>query len=173
MVRLVVDIETNGLYNDVTKIHCVVTKDVDSGEVRKYFELTNSDLDEQQSGSGMGLHMLERAGQIIGHNFIDYDMRVIEKLTGVKLDVNKIIDTYLLSVMLDPHRSKHPNCPPSRLVGDKRVPIGPHSLQNWGYVVGRGKVDHEDWSVFTEEMLHRCVEDVEITELVAKQLGVI
>lgn len=160
-MRLVVDIEVNGLYQDATEIHCIVAKDIDSGKV---FTVTQ-DIDE------FCKQALPKAKEIIGHNFIDYDMRVIEKLHGVKLDVNKIIDTYLLSVMLNPSRRKHPDCPKSKLVGEKRKPIGPHSLEAWGYKVGRGKVEHEQWDKFTPNMLRRCVTDVEITELVAKSLG--
>jgi DNA polymerase-1 len=170
MARLVVDIEANGLYNDVTEIHCIVAKDIDTGVVYKY----DDSLGKHEVNSlREGLLHLKNADKIIGHNFIDYDMRVLDKIYKLKLDVNKIIDTYLLSIMLDPHRKKHSECPPSRLVGDKRVPIGSHSLQNWGYVVGRGKVEQEQWHTFDENMLHRCVEDVEITELVSKKLGVI
>ena len=166
-LRIVVDIEANGLYQEVTKIHCVVAKDVDTGVVHKYHG------EDNVVGIPAGLVHLQQASLIYGHNFIDYDMRVIEKLSPVKLDVNKIIDTMLLSYMLDPHRGRHIDCPPSQVIGDKRKPIGPHSLKNWGYICGRGKVEHEDWETFTPEMLHRCVEDVEITELVAKKLGVL
>ena len=38
----------------------------------------------------------------------------------------------------------------------------PHSLAAWGYRIGRGKPEHEDWSVYSEDMLHRCREDVRI-----------
>ncbi len=172
MMKLVVDLETDNLYQDVTKIHCLVIKSLDTGKTICYYEADKYPNDNHLALEHCFMY-LQEADQIIGHNFIDFDMRVLEKLHGIKLDVNKIIDTYLLSIMLDPHRRKHPDCPPSRLVGEKRVPIGPHSLQNWGYVVERGKVEHEDWSKFTKEMLHRCVEDVNITELVAKKLGII
>ena len=33
MTRLVVDIEANGLYNNCSRIHCIVAKDIDTGEV--------------------------------------------------------------------------------------------------------------------------------------------
>lgn len=178
MTRLVVDIEANNLYQDVTEVHCIVAKDIDTNQyyiqskgVNAIFKANSSVI--EYSDIKYMLRLLLEADQIIGHNFIDYDIRVLEKLHPVKFNVNKIVDTMLFSYMLDPHRKKHPECPPSQLIEGKRRPIGAHSLKNWGYIVGRGKVEHEEWDKFTKEMLHRCIEDVEITELVAKELGII
>lgn len=176
-MRLCVDLEADGLYQDVTKIHCIVAKDIDTGVMYIQSPDVNSiyrgeHIYEYQDIKYM-LNVLLQADQIIGHNFIDYDMRVIEKLHGVRLNINKIVDTMLLSYMLDPHRKRHSTCPPSQVINDKRKPIGAHSLKNWGYVVGRGKVEHETWDKFDENMLKRCVEDVEITYLVGKRLGVL
>jgi hypothetical protein len=158
MTRFVVDIETDGLYQDVTKIHCIVAKDIDTGDIFKCGPALIDDI----------LRDLEKADQIIGHNFIDYDMRVIEKLYGIKLDVNKITDTLLLSHMLYPHHSRHPDAPASKETSSGRRAIGPHSLENWGYYLGLGKIEYEDWSKFTPEMLERCKGDVEITERLYK-----
>lgn len=157
MTTLVVDIEANGFYEDVTKIHCIVCKDVETQKLIVYRSDTTH--------TGMlrsVLNILQKADKIIGHNFIDYDARVIEKLYGVKIPVEKIIDTYLLSCMLRPDRRKRKGC--------KK---GAHSLENWGYIVGRGKPDHDDWDNFSLEMLERCREDVLITELTAQYLEVL
>jgi hypothetical protein len=67
-----------------------------------------------------------------------------------------------MSRLLNPKRIVPFNCPDRGL--------GPHSLGAWGYRVGRGKPDHDDWENFSEEMLHRCTEDVEILELVYNEL---
>jgi hypothetical protein len=158
MSKLVVDIETNGLYNDVTEVHCIVAKDIETQDGSVY----KGDTIEE------GLRHLLEADQIIGHNFIDYDMRVLEKLYGIKLDVNKIVDTLLLSHMLYPHHSRHPDAPASKQTSSGRRAIGPHSLENWGYYLGLGKIEYEDWSKFTNEMLERCKGDVEITERLYK-----
>lgn len=180
-MRLVVDIETNGLYNEVDKIHCIVAKDINTSERYLYYlgvkedhgeyiveadrnkTITKSALCYTKPLSSM-LQVLQEADQIIGHNFIDYDMRVIEKITGIKLDVNKIVDTLLLSHMLHPHHSRHPDCPASKETIAGRRQIGPHSLENWGYYLGEGKIEYEDWTKFTPEMLERCKGDVSITE---------
>jgi hypothetical protein len=166
MIKVACDIETNGLYNEVDTIHCIVIKDLEKGTVHTYDNI----LGEHEVNSireGV-LHLLG-ADQIVGHNFIDYDMRVIEKITGVKLDVNKIVDTLLISHMLHPHHTRHPDCPASKETIAGRRQIGRHSLENWGYYLGEGKIEYEDWSKYTPEMLERCKGDVSITEKLYKR----
>lgn len=167
---LVSDIEANGLYNEVTEVHCIVTKDKATGEVRKFFD---KDIGEQPNGSiEDGVRYLSSADMVVGHNWIGYDIRVLNKLYPIiyPFTPDKVRDTYIRSLMFDPHRQKHRDCPVSKTTVDGRKQIGPHGLENWGYIVGRGKVEHEDWTKFTPEMLHRCVEDVHITDLVDNRL---
>jgi hypothetical protein len=167
---LVADIEADGLYDEVTQIHCIVTKDKETGDVKKYFDNVLEGC-RADGDIAAGIDHLTAADCVIGHNWIDYDARVIRKLyPGTPIRIEKIRDTYIRSLLFNPHRERHPNCPPSKVIGDTRRSIGPHGLENWGYLVGRGKVEHEDWSELTAEMVHRCVEDVEITYLVDKKL---
>jgi len=50
-------------------------------------------------------------------------------------------------------------------------PLRPtHNLNDWGEYFGIEKPKHEDWSTFSPEMLHRCEEDVKITELLYEHL---
>ena len=93
---------------------------------------------------------------LIAHNGIGYDWPLLKKLYGWEFKGKKV-DTVIMSRLLNPKRLVPFNAP------DKKM--GPHSLAAWGYRVGRGKPDHEDWDNYSEEMLHRCTEDVEITEL--------
>lgn len=160
----VADIETNGFYDEATIIHCLVIKDVETGLIRKY--VNEKHLNGLDSLKHLylkdGLEYIQTLDKIIFHNGLDFDIRVIKKLYGVDIPVHKIIDTYLLSCMLRPDRRKPKGCKG-----------GSHSLEAWGYRVGRGKPHHNDWENFSPEMLNRCQEDVEITELVAKQLGIL
>lgn len=163
---LVADIEADGFYDTVSVIHCIVTKDKESGDVKRFFDsplrgvLPDGNIAE-------GVKYLAEAEMVVGHNWIDYDSRVIRKFyPSFPVDVHKIRDTYIRSLMFDPHRERHFNCPVSKVTSSGRQMIGPHGLENWGYIVGRGKVGHEDWTKLSVEMVHRCVEDVHITDLV-------
>lgn len=163
--KVVFDAEANGLFPEVDTIHCIVAKEVITG----YRECVKPESIEGFFMNGKSL--LNRATLLIGHNVIGYDMKLFRELAGWTTEC-KIFDTYIMSMLLNPNRPHPEGCPKSitnKETGVKKK-IGPHSLAAWGYRVGRGKVEHDDWSVFTPEMLHRCVEDVEITELVYYQL---
>lgn len=155
MTTYVGDFESDGLLDTVTKLHCGVFKDVDSGEVFSF-----------HSGQGEGWELslfkfLNKANTLILHNGFGYDWPMLEKLYGYKF-LGKKIDTLIISRLLNPKRLLPFNCPNKK--------CGPHSVEAWGWRVGRGKVEHNDWSKFSEEMLHRCKEDVEIQFLIYQAL---
>ena len=72
-MRLLFDIEANGLLQDATKVWCLVIHDLDTGKVSAYDPFT---LDA-------GLQHLGEADVLVGHNIIDYDLRLFEELHGV------------------------------------------------------------------------------------------
>ena len=141
-MRLVFDLEANGLYEEATVIHCIVTKDIGNGDVYTYYP---HDIE-------LGLEQLELANEVIGHNIIDYDLRLIKKLYPSFKPFGKVFDTMILSQLLNPDRK------------------GGHSLGQYGEELGIEKPIHEDWSQFSPEMLHRCTEDVHINHKVYNQL---
>jgi DNA polymerase-1 len=159
MRRVVLDLEANGLLADATVVHCGVGKDIDSGEVFQFGPEAIKDM----------LRWLDtEVGTCIVHNGIGYDWPLLSKLHGYSFKGEKI-DTLVISRLQRPDRNR-----PPQMVGKG----GPHSIAAWGYRLGRGKPDHEDWNTFSPEMLHRCSEDVEILHLTylallkeAKDLG--
>ena len=66
-MRYIFDIETDGFLHTCTKVHCIVLKDIDSGEI-----LT---LDNESA-----IKKLEEADLIVGHNIIKFDIPVLQKL---------------------------------------------------------------------------------------------
>jgi len=143
MSSLVFDIEADNLLDYATRIWCIVTKDIETQEVKQY----------HGSSIQAGVESLLGAGLIIGHNIIGYDIPLLEKLghAGYFFLHQKAYDTFVMSCLLNPDR-------------------GGHGLDAWGKRLRRYKPAHEDWSVFSEEMLHRCTEDVEINYLVYLEL---
>jgi DNA polymerase III alpha subunit (gram-positive type) len=85
------------------------------------------------------------------HNLIEYDLPLLEKIHGYR-HRGKILDTLVFSRLLNPER------------------VGRHGLGSWGERFGRPKPTHEDWSVYSNDMLYRCSEDVEINYLVYQYL---
>jgi DNA polymerase I len=145
MKQLVYDLETDGLLPEVSKIHVCCTYDIDTGE--EWYSTDTIEIVKQ----------LESADHLICHNQLDYDLPVLEKLFNWKPnEETRITDTLILSRLGNPDRL----CHPQQLRDEYKA--GPHSLGAWGYRIGVGKPDHEDWSTYSEAMLHRCQADVRI-----------
>ena len=166
-MQLVFDVESNGLLSEATKIWCMVIQDVATGkQIEVVFDNTPTTTPKQaerQRKNNCNQTALALSGifnqttEIIGHNIIDYDLPLLEKLFGyTPNDTVQITDTLILSRLGNPDRLR-----PSQMARDG-VKAGPHSLAAWGYRVGVGKPEHEDWSTFSDDMLHRCREDVRI-----------
>ena len=138
---IVCDIEGNGLLPEINEVWCMCMYNTDNGE---NYSFPSNILDE-------GLLVLDSNDTVIGHNFIGYDIPALQKVMGYKYG-GKVIDTMILSQVLYPERP------------------GGHSLAAWGEKLGFPKVEHEDWSQYSDEMLHRCEVDVIITRLVYEAL---
>lgn len=149
MSNLVFDIESDGLLDTVSKVWMIVTNDTSTGE-----ELIFTDYDPQYPSLEQGLQHLSKATSLIGHNIIGYDLLVLRKLYNwIPNKTTKLYDTMLLSQVIDYDRFN-----------------GKHSLAVWGEYLGHSKVEHEDWTQYSEDMLHRCREDVKINVKVYKNL---
>lgn len=132
------DIETDGLLPTVSKIHCLSYRTYENGTL----------LDKNTLFSEADIrHYFEEQETLIGHNLIAYDLPVLEKIYGIKVSKNKVIDTLGLSWYL--------------YVGRKS-----HGLESWGEELGVEKPKIEDWkNLSNEEYANRCERDVEINEL--------
>ena len=86
-MKLVFDIETDGLYQDSKNIWCMVAVDEDDNS----YSFKQDEIDK-------GIELLKSADVIIGHNIIGFDVPVIKKLIGVDLyQHTKVLDTLTLS----------------------------------------------------------------------------
>lgn len=157
MPRYIFDLETDGLLDDVTKIHCMVIKDIDTGEALGYH------------GKGVwteGIPKLEKADMICGHNIIKYDIPVLQKL-GAFNPKGQIRDTLVLTrlVWADVKQSDF-----NRTDFPKKL-IGSHSLEAWGHRLGNYKGDYDGgWEEYSEEMMEYCFQDVEVTYSLYKKV---
>lgn len=150
MRTCVADLEANGFVEQATQVWCGVFKDLDTKEV---FKFGPDNIKEM-------LTFMDGCSALIFHNGIGYDFPLLKKLYGYEFQGKKI-DTLIMSRLQQPHRPR-----PFGYKGKG----GPHSIECWGYRMGRWKPDHEDWSQYSKEMLHRCTEDVEILHLVYEEL---
>ena len=158
-MRVVCDIETDGL--DATKIWCCVCKDLHTGSVTVFrpAELCNCSCVAKEDVKGITVlpstsakAFFRDCEEIIGHNFINFDMQVLNRLWSCNIPLKKVTDTLVLSRLDDAKRDKG------------------HSLREWGIALGNYKDHYEDWSQWTQEMEDYCIQDVNVTETVYKHL---
>ena len=155
-MKLIADLEASGLYEDATVIHCAVFKCHDTDKVWR--------LTKKESI----IKILDKCTHLIMHNGIGYDIPLLKKLWGYEYK-GKVFDTVLMSRELYKHKPIPQDMKDEYKEKCKKLD-GPHSLATWGYRLGLGKVEHEDWSVFTDAMMQRCVTDVEITHMLYKKI---
>lgn len=151
MQGYIFDLEADGLLEDVSKIWCLSIKDTNTKQNKLFVQ------NEVSSGAST----LLSAEYIAGHNIICYDLPVIEKVLQLGY-TGKIYDTLLLS------RIAWPDIHISDNAGRYHIPkslVGSYSLEAFGYRLGYKKVEHNDWTKYTDEMGIRCRTDVEITAI--------
>ncbi len=161
-MRLLFDLETNGLLPEVTKIHCIVTKDIDSNNVQSWF---GSHIEE-------GIRYLQSAVMLIGHNVCGYDIPVLQKLYPWFETKAVMRDTILISRLIWADMKERDFAHAKTNPAHNKY-IGHHSLESWGHRLGVLKGDfakQNDWSTFTPEMLAYCVQDVEVTHALWKKI---
>ena len=148
---LIVDIETDNLYDDVTVVHCVVIHDICRNKTFTY----------GPDSIAIALEHLATADVLIGHNIIFYDIPVLQKLHSIDCKA-RIIDTLICTRLIWPKEvlddldsEQYPQVP-SKLRGSA-------SLKAWGYRLSDNKIEFKDFKEYSEEMAEYCRQDVAIT----------
>ncbi len=133
MTSTVFDLEANGFLYEADRIWCIAT------------ELTLSGPDHILDA----LTELDTYDVLIGHNILNYDIPLIQKLYPW-FKPKEVHDTFILSCLFWPD-----------------IPGG-HSLEAWAkrLKLPVQKQAHEDWSQYTPEMGTRCQSDVVINRAV-------
>ena len=148
---LVFDLETDGLYDTVSKVHCAVIYDITRKQTFTYGPDRIADA----------LAHLATADVLIGHNVIFYDIPVLQKLHSFDCKA-RILDTLICTRLIWPKEKlydldteQYPQVP-------KKL-RGGASLKAWGYRLADHKISFKDFSEYSQEMLDYCVQDVVVT----------
>ena len=88
---------------------------------------------------------------LVAHNGIAFDFPVLNKVWGLKIKLHQVLDTLVLSRLLNPMRTKH-------------------SLAAWGEDLGFRKTEFNQFDQYSEEMRQYCINDVKVLERVYNQL---
>ena len=149
-VKLVFDIEGNGLAEltiekeapviEATRVWCMCAMDVDTGKMYTFLE------HEMEAG----VDLLRSADVIIGHNIIQYDIPLLERLYGI---INtRAYDTLIVARLMYPgNRGDHP--------------FGGNSLRAWGEYLKCSKIQYDlGFEDYNPDMVKYCKQDVVVTK---------
>jgi DNA polymerase I len=163
MLSLICDIETNGLLHELDRVHCIVLRDVTTGEVHSCAD-QDGYLPLQRA-----LDLVSKADQLVGHNLINFDMRALKKVyPGLKLNPDcDIVDTLILSRVLWPELEPVDDQKFAHI--DKKY-RGRHSLAAWGERLGVAKIKFKEeqkkdpdvtnvWAEWSKSMQTYCEGD--------------
>jgi DNA polymerase III epsilon subunit-like protein len=153
MPSCVFDIETNGLNEKLTKVHCIVIYDIETQEYHKY---APDDVPD-------GIAKLSEYEKLIGHNIISFDIPALDKVFkwSPRPEV-QIEDTLIMSRLMYPDMKE-------RDFNERRIMpnlYGRHSLESWGerlaFQKGKFGEGEQIFNNFSVDMLNYCARDVEL-----------
>jgi hypothetical protein len=156
-LRLVFDIETDALLEQVTVVHCIVIADFDNDEIYEY----------GPAQIPAALAHLARADVLFGHNALNFDLPALKKVRAWTPAPDCIvIDTLVCARTILPNLSDiddQVQAMKGAALGELR---GSYKLEAWGLRLDMPKAgtDIEDWSVWTPEMQACCVSDTKLTK---------
>jgi DNA polymerase I-like protein with 3'-5' exonuclease and polymerase domains len=165
------DVETDGLLAELTRIHSLVLRDVDTNEV---VSCTDDGDPAVYHSIEYGLRLLEEAERTYWHNGIGFDIPAITKVYPKFRLKGPVIDTFIVAAMRWAHireedwkRVKHGKFPNSKKLA------GSHSLEAWGHRLGKHKGEYKLWckengitepfAVWRQEMQDYCTLDTDVT----------
>lgn len=129
------DIEADALLLHASKVWCICTEDLGTGEKRQYGPDRLKDA----------VAYLRTADRVAAHNGVEYDKPVIQRV--LKAELPPLIDTLKISRLI--YSDQYSN------------PVGGHSLRDWGLFLGVPKQEYTGgFDKFSEEMLGYCDQDV-------------
>lgn len=134
-MTIVSDIECNSLLYELKVMHCGVNIN----------PFTLKEIRYGPESVGSYLDSVHDSDCVVGHNFMGFDLQALKKLFGFEYK-GFCFDTLILSRLLDPERKAH-------------------SLEYWGNYLKFHKDSFGktcDWSVYSEEMLEYCAQDVRV-----------
>ena len=174
MSKYILDLESDGLIPQMTKIHCIVLKDIDTGEI-----ISCADQPGYRSLE-TALDYISEADLLVFHNGIKFDIPALKKIySGLTLKPTcQFYDTLIASRLFWPElepvdRAKWSHIEPKYM--------GRHSLAAWGERLGVAKIKFTEnakkdpavvnvWSEWSASMQTYCIGDVEVSDALYKYM---
>ena len=170
---LLFDLESNGLLDQLSTIHCMTISD---GTVRTRYRPA-----EVEQGVHRLLAAINNGEQIGGHNVINFDIPAIQKVFPWFIVPRPlrhlVVDTLVLARLIYTNLGELD----APLLRSGKLPgklYKSQSLRAWGYRLGvlkgdfalHNEEDEEKWAIFTDEMMDYNEQDVVVTEALRERL---
>lgn len=161
MTETVFDIETNGFYRQLSRVHCLAIEHTGEGDNTLY----------EPSSVEDGLRVLMESEALVAHNGINFDIPAIKKVYPWFDFKGVVHDTLVYTRLLWPNIGKSDAgrvAAYKRSGGKSGLPpklIGSHSLEAWGYrlKIFKGEFGkNADWQTYTPDMGEYCKQDVTV-----------
>ena len=136
-MKYVLDLETNGLLHKLDRVHCLVLRHVETGEVISCANQPGYPSIEA------GLDYIAEATLLVGHNLLKFDLPVLRKLYPnliLRPDCD-VYDTLVVSRLLFPEIESEDESKYSHIEAKYK---GRHSLAAWGERLGTSKIKFKD-----------------------------
>lgn len=164
------DLESNGLYFEADTIHSIVMQNVE-GDVFSTHD--HGAYRSIKDGVSLLQNSVNHDSLLIGHNIINFDLPLINKIFPTfTYKIENIRDTLIMSRLAFPNLAERD----TGLIKAGKLPPrlrGSHGLKAWGYRLGIYKGEFgetSDWKVWSPEMQTYCEQDVVVTDALWKKL---
>lgn len=170
------DLETNNLFPDVSKIHCLSVRDLTTGELLASVGPHHSPGDWADA-----VRIIGDADVAVGHNAVNFDARILRHFGLLTEFKGRLRDTMLIARVLFPDIKKQFDFDRYKVLlrkhGSKDHPevkkfariMGQHSLKAWGIRLGVHKGDYGGdegetaWAEWSQEMHDYMDQDTLVT----------
>lgn len=162
MKYLIVDCETDGLLEALTKVHSLV---IETHEGARFSCHNHGALLGIEDGLRLIMKYAQEGYLIVMHNGLKFDYWALQKVyPWFDIPVNQIRDTLVLARLIWPDVTDKDLLRLKK--GFPRKLVGSHSLKAWGYRLGilKGEFgETSDWQFWSPEMQVYCEQDVAVT----------
>jgi DNA polymerase I-like protein with 3'-5' exonuclease and polymerase domains len=174
MSKYILDLESDGLIPQMTKIHCIVLKNIDTGEI-----ISCADQPGYPSLE-TALDCISEADLLVFHNGIKFDIPALKKIySGLALKPTcQFYDTLISSRLFWPELEPVDRAKWSHIEAKY---LGRHSLAAWGERLGVAKIKFTEnakkdpavinvWAEWSAQMQVYCEGDVEVSDALYKYM---
>ena len=173
MTQYILDLESDGLIPQMTKVHSIVLKNIQTNE------LISCANQEGYHSLDFALDLIGNADLLIGHNIVKFDIPALKKIyPGFMLkDSCQFYDTLISSRLFWPELEGVDHAKWSHI---EPKYIGRHSLAAWGERLGVAKIKFTEdkpkqpgesvWATWTKSMQDYCIGDVEVSDALYKYM---